>query len=122
MHEIAITSHEKMLQVTRADGVSLSAGCDGNADGFSAIELLAAALGSCIGASLTPLLLRHGASDSQLRVTLRPRGEALEHGLIVVIALPSMDDALRQRCRRAVAVCPVVKALNIPVELHWQDC
>lgn len=121
MHELAVTLNKKTLVVTRADGARLSAACDGNADGFSATELLAAALGSCITASLAPLLSRHGASREQLRVTLRPQSQALEHGLIVVIALPSMDDALRQRCSRAVAACPVYKALNIPVELHWVE-
>lgn len=122
MHELALTLDKEKLLVTRADGVAMESACAGGSRAFSATELLGASLGSCMAASLRPLLARHGADCGRLRVTVRLRDDALEQGFAVAIALPPVNAALDVRCRRAVAACPVIRAMNLPIDIHWQDC
>ena len=121
MQEIVITWNDSTLTATRADGVSLASACADSHDALSATQLLAASLGSCVAASLVPLLSRHGADPAGLCITLRGLGDALEQGFALIIALPPVDDALRQRCERAARACPVRRALAVPVDIRLED-
>lgn len=122
MRELAVIIDNDTPIVTRDDGLRLRVACGDNDAALSATELLAASLGSCIAASLLALLSRHGANCNRLRVTLQLSGALPDAGFTVVIALPPVDNALQKRCRRAAVACPVRRALNVPVEFHWQDC
>lgn len=121
MQEIRITAAAGgKLIVARADGVVIESACDANEPAFSAGELLAASLASCIGASIVPLLSRHGANEAELGIAISAKDASLARGFDVRIALPTCDDALPVRAARAVKNCPVLRALNIPVDIHWQ--
>jgi|SRR5690606_23855011 len=121
MQEIVITWNDSALTATRVDGISLTSACGDSREALSATQLLAASLGSCIAASIVPLLSRHGVDPAQLRITLRAPAEMTESGFAVVVALPPVDDALRQRCERAARACPVRRALAIPVDIRWEE-
>lgn len=103
----------------RADGVTIGSDCAGD-NAFTASELLAAALGSCLAASLAPLAARHEVDASAVGIVLLGAGESLEDGIAVRVRLPSCPDGFLPRCQRAAAACPVARALKIPLQIHWQ--
>lgn len=121
MQQLSVTIDGPSLVVTRGDGFVIESACVTGQAALSATELLAASLGSCVAASLVALLSRHHVNHDRLRIIVRAKGAALEHGFSLDIALPSLDEGLRLRCQRAALACPVRQALNTPVELHWQD-
>lgn len=117
---ITVTVDASGDAIVSTPGGRLTAACARGAPGFSSLELLQAALGSCMAASITPLLARHGADAARLCVTVAAKDTSLAHGLAVGITLPGSDSKLLLRCKRAISLCPMLQALNIPVDIHWQ--
>ena len=115
---ISIHISGPVIRATRADG-ALVESCCGDGAAFSATELLAAALGSCIAASLAPLLARHEQDERALRITVARRGRSVNDGFDIQVALPASDALLQARCRRAAENCPVRQALAVPVTFNW---
>ena len=105
--------------VAMAGGQQLRIAC-ADAGDFTAARTLLAALGGCLAASMAPLLVRHGADMTTLHIALAVRDAALSSGVDVTITLPACETAVRTRCERAARHCPVLRALAIPVNLHWQ--
>ena len=102
------------------DGRRLAIACASATPDFDSTELLLAALGGCIAASVTPLLQRHGHHADDLELRLFIGAQPLQDVISVHIALPPLEDAVMQRCRRAVQNCPVLRALRTPVNIQWQ--
>lgn len=102
------------------NGRQLAIACPGAGAEFGSTELLLAALGGCIAASVTPLLQRYGHRADDLELRLFTGAKPLQDVVSVHIALPAMADAVLQRCHRAVQNCPVLQALRTPVDIHWQ--
>lgn len=119
MQEISVRVTGDTLAIRRADGVTIESACGTDNAALSATELLAASLASCITASIMPLLSRHGAGAAGLGIVVAAN-DPLARGFDVRIALPACEDELLARCKRAVAKCPVLRALNIPVDIQWQ--
>ena len=119
MKPVAVTFSDTLLNVARADGVRIASACDARHPALSATELLAAALGSCMAASLQPLFVRHHLDLAALRITVSARNTSLEEGFAVSVQLPPCDDDVLRRCERAVEGCPVKRALSIPVAIDW---
>lgn len=100
------------LRLLYEDGFELVSTCCGEQPGATATELLAAALGCCIAASLDPLLERRGHGPAALQIS----GDVSE--LTVEIELPAgVDEALASACLRAAEHCPVQRALARPARL-----
>jgi len=118
MRSFTIGLARDIVEIRREDGIHLQAACDGTAHA-SATELLAAALGACIAASLAPLLARHGIEPEHLHLAVAARGGQFADGLAVTIGLPACDAALLERCRRAATRCPVHRALDVPIDLDF---
>lgn len=117
MQKLSLTFSTDRARIARGDGVAIDSACN-DAERFSPTELLAAALAACIAMRLSPLLARHDVSLNSGRIEIVSHGP-LRDGFIVHIALPRLDEALLQRCRRAAETCPVRLALKIPVEFLW---
>lgn len=88
----------------------------GSGASFSATDLLAAALGSCIASDLEPLALRHriGLADIRIDVekTLSSRPKRIE-SLRVTVHLPrSVTPELMERFHRAAGHCLVHRSLD----------
>lgn len=120
MQEITATTAGNKLAITRADGVVIESACAADGDALSARELLAASLASCIAASLAPLLARHRLHAAELRIRIAAQEGPLAQGFSVDVTLPAGGPELLLRCQRAAAACPVLRALNIPVDIHWR--
>lgn len=107
-----------IANVRTQDGRILVTGCgNGSGDAFSATELLLASLGSCIAASIAPLLERHGEARN-LAIDLQLAGASLPGLIKVDVRVPQADEALALRCRRAAEKCPVLRSLAAPVEIE----
>lgn len=119
MQSITLQFRQQQITATRADGVSVTAACDAEAPALSANEHLSVALGSCIIASLLPILERHAIDPGLLQIDIAAI-EELETGLDLAILLPSLEPALQLRLRRATERCPVKRALSVPVRLEWR--
>lgn len=119
MQDMSIRVNGNRVDIRRADGVMMSTSCTGTSS-FTSSELLAAALGSCIAASLSPLFTRHGLDETSLHIELQARTEDVTRGFHMQIAVPACDDNVLVRLQRAVERCPVRQALNTPVILDWQ--
>lgn len=111
---------DQTLNATHFDGRTeirhgntvLHAGCAPGEAGASA--LLLAALAACIGASLEPLLARHGLRE-RLHIAI-----SADETIRVTIILPSAARPLLSRCERAAERCPVRRALAVPVAFDWK--
>lgn len=92
----------------------------GPGDSFSATDLLAAALGSCIATDLIAIGGRYGIEPGDLRVevgkTLSVRPKRLEALAVVVRTPPDVDETLRLRLERAARSSVVARSLA--VEIH----
>ncbi|HXI20630.1 MAG TPA: OsmC family protein, partial [Gemmatimonadales bacterium] len=89
---------------------------------FSATDLLAAALGTCIATSIDSVAVRHGIPLEAL--TVRVEKELAEGPrrirslrVTVTVAAPVPED-LRQRLRRAAEACPVHRSLHPDLDLR----
>lgn len=120
MQDIFISLNESQATVRRSDGVSIGSACGDSTTALSASELVAAALGSCIAASLAPLFARHTLDDSALQIHIQPQAAELIEGLRVQLNVPGCDERILLRLKRAAEQCPVRQALNIPVTFDWQ--
>lgn len=120
MQDIFISLNANQAAIRRADGISISSACGSSGSALSASELLAAALGSCIAASLAPLFARHALDDSALQIHIRPQATELSGGLRVQLRVPGCDEKILLRLKRAAEQCPVRQALNNPVTFDWQ--
>lgn len=93
---------------------------------FSATDLLAAALASCIGTSLAPVASRHGIPPGSLSLLVEkelsdaPKRVAR---LTVIVRIPrAVDPILLRKLERAAAICPVHRSLaaDIAVEVRFE--
>ena len=118
MQDLFVTLESGDARVVRTDGTSLVVSCDGSAH-LSSGELVAAALASCIAATLAPIFERHAIPADGLSIRARPAGSAVGEGLNVEITLPPCEEKLLPLLKRAAERCPVKHALSIDVEFHW---
>lgn len=121
MQQIFITLNDRQVNVHRADGANISSACGDSGAALSASELVAAALGSCIAASLVPICRRHALDASSLHIVIQPLAKELVDGLNVQLRIPACGQNMMLRLRRAAEQCPVRHALNIPVNFDWQS-
>ncbi|HUE95232.1 MAG TPA: OsmC family protein [Longimicrobiaceae bacterium] len=93
----------------------------GPGDRFSATDLLAAALGSCIATDLAAIGGRHGIAPGDLRVevgkTLSVRPKRLVALTVVVRTPPDVDGALRLRLERAARSSVVARSLAVEIRV-----
>jgi putative redox protein len=101
---------------------SKSAAFGGLGRSFSSTDLLAAALGSCIGTDIEPVAVRHGVPLESIRievdkdVTTQPKQVS---ALRVRVLLPeSVDDVLLLKLERAASHCLVHRSLNPGIEVE----
>lgn len=120
MQQLFISFNDSQTNIRRADGVAINSACGLSTSALSASELLAAALGSCIAASLAPLLARHALDVSTVQLGVEPQTAEIGDGLRVQLHVPACDEKILLRLQRAVEHCPVRQALNIPVTFDWQ--
>lgn len=120
MQEILVRLNERLASIRRSDGVCINSACGDSADFLSASELVAAALGSCIAASVAPIFLRHELDENLLAIHLKPTGKHLSDGLRIQLDIPDCNDDVLARLKRAAERCPVRQALNVPVTFDWQ--
>ena len=91
----------------------------GGGSSFSATDLLAAALGTCIATSLDRILARCGCNPTEMHVTvektLRQTPKAVKR-LAVTIFIPSESSAeLIRKTEAAIKACPVHRALRCEI-------
>jgi len=88
---------------------------------FSSTELLAAALGSCIGSSLAPVASRLQLDPSRIRLTverhLGSKPRRLESIDVVIHAGQDVPDNARRRLLAAARACPVHRSLDAGVSV-----
>ena len=93
---------------------------------FSSTDLLAAALGTCLGSSIAPVAARHGIRltgiviELRKRLAERPRRVA---ALDVSVTLPEpVSDDVLARLERAAATCAVKASLHpdLAVEVRFR--
>lgn len=100
------------------DGRRVDVACDtASVPLLSSRELLLTSLGSCLVASIEPLLKRHELHTGKLQVHLRYTGQ--DSAINAHVTLPTLPEALLPRLQRAAANCPVRKALALPVTIEW---
>ncbi len=93
---------------------------------FSATDLLAAALGSCIATSLAPVASRHGIAPESLSllVVKELRNAPKRVGRIaIIVRLPrAVEPLLLRKLERAAASCPVHRSLSgeVTVEVRFE--
>lgn len=81
-------------------------------------KLLAAALASCVHASISAVLQRHDSVPISIRVNCT---DSPDEPCAIHLS-PILDDTgLQQRLERAILVCPVARQLRIPPRIDWQD-
>lgn len=118
-----IVHHESGVSITSSKAPEYG----GRGDGFSATDLLAAALGSCIGSNIEPVALRHDVPLDAVHLTVDKRlcrSPKRIESLKVTIDLraPVSADVLT-RLKRAADQCVVHRSLSsdVSVELHWRQ-
>jgi uncharacterized OsmC-like protein len=96
----------------------------GTGRSFSATDLLAAALGTCIATSIDRVAERAGIPPEALRVEVDKELSATPKRVArltvrIVLERPA-DDAARERILRAARTCPVHRSLHpdVRVEVH----
>lgn len=93
----------------------------GAGNGFSATDLLAAALGSCIASNLEPVLLRHGMPLHAARLSvskqLGTHPKRVESLAVTVRIDRGIAPGLLTRLRRAAAQCVVHDSLSPDVSV-----
>lgn len=106
----------------KAVGTAVTPEFGGPGDAFSSTDLVAAALGSCIGSSIAPVAERHDIRLTGIVIEVRKsladkprRIAALEVG----IALPEpVDSQVLARLNRAAATCAVKASLHPDLEVR----
>lgn len=107
-----------LTQASTPDARQLAIACDtASAALLSSREMLLASLGSCLAASVEPLLKRHEVPATGLRIHLQY--DSAHSAISVRITLPPLPETLLPRLQRAAANCPVRKALALPVAIEW---
>ena len=91
----------------------------GSGAGFSATDLLAAALGTCIATSIDKVAINNGIPTNAIKieVTKELRTDPKRVGKLAVlirIAQP-FDELVRKKLMRAAETCPVHRSLNSDV-------
>lgn len=108
---------EGLTRASTPDARHLAMACNtASAALLSSRELLLASLGSCLAASIEPLLKRHEVQTAGLDIHLQYEGAA---AIAVNVTLPLLPGALLPRLQRAASNCPVRKALALPVTIEW---
>lgn len=120
MQKLFISFNDSQTNIRRADGVNISSACGLSTSALSASELLGAALGSCVAASLAPLFARHALDESTAQIVVELQAADLAHGLRVQLHVPACDENILLRLQRAAEQCSVRQALDIPVAFDWQ--
>lgn len=93
---------------------------------FSSTDLVAAALGSCIGSSIAPVAARHGLPMDAVRIDVDKQlavSPRRINALTVHVRLgQAIGDDLQVRLERAAATCPVKASLDpmVHVEIRFE--
>jgi len=93
---------------------------------FSATDLLAAALASCIATSLAPVASRHGIPPGSLTLLVEKKLSAAPKRvarLTVIVRIPrAVESILLRKLERAAASCPVHRSLadDVAVEVQFE--
>lgn len=98
----------------------------GPGGGFSSTDLVAAALGACIGTSLAPVAARHGISPGALALrvekTLSSAPKRIARLTVIVRHPGEVGPLLLRKLERAAAACPVHRSLaaDVAVEVRFE--
>ena len=91
--------------------------------GFSSTDLVAAALGSCIGSSLEPVLIRHDLPVHEFILNVEKK---LSHSLRKIASLTvtlvtgvDLDETLKTKLSRTAKACPVHRSLHPDIVVEW---
>lgn len=93
----------------------------GRGDSFSSTDLLAAALGSCIGTNLEPIAERNGIPLDQICIriekTLQSSPKRLASLSVSICIGPGVSPSLITRLERAASHCLVHKSLSPEIDV-----
>ena len=88
----------------------------GKGDDFSSTDLLAAALGSCIGSSLAPVLQRAGISLDKIHITVVKQLSSNPKKIILlqtnVLIQQEINEIMLKKLIKTAQTCPVHRSLN----------
>ncbi len=93
----------------------------GRGRSFSATDLVAAALGACIGSSIASVLERRGVQGESVEIrvskTLASDPKRIDHLRVTISVAGGADDALRTVILRAASTCAVGRSLDAPYDI-----
>lgn len=107
------------VALTRTDSPTLHVGeLELDVECNAGCELLAAALASCVHASISAVLQRHASVPINIRVDCN---DSPDQSCEIRLSPAISDRSLQQRLERAILVCTVARQLRIPPRIDWQD-
>lgn len=93
----------------------------GGGTSFSSTDLIAVALATCIGSSLSPMALREGIPLDQIRIvvekTFDTQPKRVSHIAVEVRVPPGLSSTQRTKLTNAARSCSVHRSLASPIDM-----